>query len=113
MPTSPFYQLERSLRGQEKELNETTCADIEAQLKATDDAIAAGDAESNDREMQGVAAATDKMAEYRYKICAEVAQPAAAGSEAGTTARQASGKHNMRWGIVGDTAFEEAYLDSP
>ena len=102
------YQVERSLKDYKEKLDEATSTDIEAKLKATRDAIAAGDAEAIKREMEGLTQASHKMAEDMYKTSAEAGQPAAEGSETGAPEGKASGSSNKKnQGNVVDAEFEE------
>ena len=102
------YQVERSLKDYKEKLDEATYTDIEAKLKATRDAIAAGDAEAIKREMEGLTQASHKMAEDMYKTSAEATQPAAEGSETGAADGKASGSSNKKnQGNVVDAEFEE------
>ena len=102
------YQVERSLKDYKEKLDEATTTDIEAKLKATRDAIAAGDAEAIKREMEGLTQASHKMAEDMYKTSAEAGQPAAEGSETGAPEGKASGSSNKKnQGNVVDAEFEE------
>lgn len=65
------YQVERSLTDYKDKLDDETKTDIEAKIKATRDALSAGDADKIKTEMDALTQASHAMAEKMYKAGAE------------------------------------------
>ena len=102
------YQLERSLSEYKDKIDAATHTDVEAKIKATRDALAAGDMSKVKEEMEALTKARDAMTEKMYKAAeAAGAQPGAEPQTEGAPNPGAAGKGKDGSQVV-DAEFEES-----
>jgi molecular chaperone DnaK len=96
------YQVERSIADYKDKLDDATKSDIDAKIKATRDALSAGDADKIKATMEELTQASHKMAEKMYKASAEAGGAPEAGAAPGGGAPKDAGSN------VVDAEFEES-----